>query len=130
VDATGAALEPPANPGVPSGLSAGLEASLNPKHQLPPIVSVTMVAIDERSAERLCDSNHLPQGGSGSATQSDAMMGLSYSGLFHNSANLEGANTGDLWSLEQMLVQQKVTYRVFTTNVTIRGAKWSRSQTK
>jgi uncharacterized protein (TIGR02599 family) len=130
VDAAGVALQPPANPGVPSGLTPGLAASLNPKHQLPPIVSVTMVAVDERSAERLCDSHNLPQGGAGAATQSDAMMGLNYSGLFLNSANLEGANTGDLWSLEQALVKEKVTYRVFTTNVTIRGAKWSRSQTK
>jgi len=128
------------NPG-PNGYAGGnsnIAASINPKNQLPPIVSVTMVAIDDRSAERLFDKYCTPfnPDGSGgpsrlSPSPAEATMGLSnyMTGLFTNSLTLETTN-GDLAVLEAALTGEGCTYRVFTTNVTIRGAKWSRSQTK
>ena len=123
------------NPGGYTGGTTGLLAALNPKNQLPPIVTVTMVAIDERSAERLSDK-YCTSANQSTPSLSDATMGLSqsmgatYSGLFANSLNLETPLTGDLALLEAALTKEKCSYRVFTTNVTIRGAKWSRSQTK
>ena len=117
---------------------------INPKNQLPPILTVTMVAIDERSAERLADK-YCQGAAQGSPTQSQAAMGLdiaaskvgvNYSNLFTDAARLEDdTNTsqpgdGDLYDIERILTNEGCTYRVFTSNVSIRGAKWSRVQTK
>jgi uncharacterized protein (TIGR02599 family) len=86
---------------------------LNPRNQLPPVVQLTMVAIDDRSAEKLgLDS-----------TKSDVFE-IVKSKLFTNTANF----TDDLATLEATLAQKKVRYRIFTTNVHIRAAKWSREQ--
>ncbi len=93
---------------------------LNPKNQLPPVVQVTMVAIDEVSASRL----------NLNAKSGDL---LRLNGKFVESAKftsdlalapLRGADD----SLENKLLALKSSYRVFTTNVPIRAAKWSREQ--
>jgi uncharacterized protein (TIGR02599 family) len=78
-------------------------------NQLPPMVQVTMVAIDEASALRLAQRNGVapPDFGLGNRfKQSDQYL-------------------TDLQALEKNLVSQKVTYRVFSTNVPILQAKWS-----
>lgn len=85
------------------------DPKINPKNQLPPVVQVTMVAIDEDSAARL------------------AAQGIDDLGVGH----LFGTNTPenfreDLAKLEETLQGYNVKYRVFTTDVPIRGAKWSR----
>ncbi|MEI9895871.1 MAG: Verru_Chthon cassette protein C [Chthoniobacter sp.] len=141
------------NPGASGGTDPGM---IMPKNQLPPILTVTMVALDERSAQRLADtychnvemtsqSVHGNQRVTGSA--SEMVMGLdvaagkvtpavTYANLFTDATRLEDdPNTqtpgdGDLYDLERILVHEKLTYRVFTSNVSIRGAKWSRVQTK
>jgi len=94
------------------------DARLNPIHQLPPLLQVTMVAIDEMSADRL-----------------DFYAGtrdpFGINRRFRRSADFtrDLALAGDASSLENTLVDMKVNYRIFTTNVVIRGAKWSREQT-
>ena len=92
----------------------------NTKNQLPPVVQVVMVAIDETSARQLEDRNG-----------SDPYLGISYEALFNNPTLLQdiGRKPGDLSNFENTLTKNKVSYRTFSTNVTIRGAKWSRSQT-
>jgi hypothetical protein len=156
------------NPGpYASGAST---AQINPKNQLPPIVNVTMVAIDERSARRLDDRYGTGPSGTG---QGSYYMGLDqaaanvpgcppFRALFTNQnvkdgggIQLEGplgptsgANALDQkdWSdlnyLQQILIHamdlpntsqhqpEPITYRIFTSNVTIKGAKWSRLQTQ
>lgn len=85
---------------------------LNPKNQLPPVVQLTMIAIDDKSADKLnLDS-----------TKAD-VFGVSK--LFTNTQNFDA----DLATLEGTLATSKVRYRIFTTNVHIRAAKWSREQT-
>ena len=114
------------NPGANGGADPGM---LCPKNQLPPIVMVTMIAVDERSAERLDDK--YPQ--APDVVAASTAPGANYSQLFKNAANLENPAApggSDLYKYEQILQYEKVTYRVFTTNVTIRGAKWSRMETK
>jgi uncharacterized protein (TIGR02599 family) len=103
---------------------------LNTINQLPPVVQVVMVAIDEPSARRLedlygtSDQDYL-----GINYYPDPVTGLN---LFTNPASLDdNASTGakgDLTRLQDLLVSKKASYRVFSTNVSIRGAKWSRSQ--
>lgn len=96
---------------------------LNPRNQLPPVVQVVMVAIDEPSARTLEDRDG-----------SDPFLGINYSTIFQNPANLEDnpstpeAGDGDLAKLEKLLTEKRASYRIFSTNVSIRGAKWSRNQ--
>jgi len=90
------------------------DAELNTKNQLPPVVQVTMVAVDEASAKKLASSTTSPTTG-----------GLEYGELFRRPEQY----TDDLASFEkQLALTQRAAYRVFTTNVNIRGAKWSVSQ--
>lgn len=94
--------------------SAGL---LNSKDQLPPLVQVTMVAIDETSALRL---NFDKNGGDKFGLAKKFQKSAAY--------NSDLLLTGAPDSLEKTLNQQRVNYRIFSTNVVIRGAKWSREQ--
>ena len=102
--------------GVPDGRYR--DARLNPVHQLPPVLQVTMVAIDEASALRLdfYSSTRDPFG---------------ISRRFRQSADFtrDLALSGDSRSLENTLAEMRVNYRVFTTSIPMRGAKWSREQT-
>lgn len=101
---------------------------LNTINQLPPVVQVVMVAIDEPSARRLEDRYG-----------SDQYLGINYTpdqltslNLFTDPAVLDDnattGKTGDLSRIQNSLVSRKLSYRIFSTNVSIRGAKWSRSQ--
>jgi uncharacterized protein (TIGR02599 family) len=97
---------------------------LNPKHQLPPIVQIVMVAIDEPSAERLAREY-----------AEHPSHGILYGDLFTRPERLEDnpatkePNDGDVEKFTSHLTNDlKATWRVFSTNVSIRGAKWSRSQ--
>jgi uncharacterized protein (TIGR02599 family) len=90
----------------------------NPKSQLPPVLQITVVAIDEASAGRL-----------NLTADSSDIVGLS--GKFSSTANyssdlLRNPSAGSGASLENTLVARKVNYRIFTTSVAIRSAKWSR----
>lgn len=77
------------------------------KNQLPPLVQVTMVTIDEASAER-----YEKMRGSGAPD-------FVPSSLFRNPAGFEN----DLERLEHHLADLKLNYRVLTTDVSLRGAK-------
>jgi uncharacterized protein (TIGR02599 family) len=84
------------------------------RHQLPPFVQVTMVALDETSAVRLAKGNQAPD------LVSTSAVGGGFSG-FTDAAKFQE----DLALLEKSLSEKGLVYRVFTTNVHIRGAKWS-----
>jgi uncharacterized protein (TIGR02599 family) len=83
-------------------------------NQLPPIVSVTMIAIDEPSAQRVADryKDELPD-------WSD--------GLFLR-AGSEQEFRDEIADFEKRLATDptKPAYRTFSTDVVIRGSKWSR----
>ena len=89
----------------------------NPTNQLPPVLQITMVAIDEASAIRL-----------GFGAGSDDIFGAA--AKFTKSADYSKdlLQSKDPASLEATLISKRVNYRIFSTNVTIRGAKWSREQ--
>jgi uncharacterized protein (TIGR02599 family) len=79
------------------------------QHLLPPVVSVTLVAIDEASAQRLAREN--PQG----------VPELIPTGSFAETANF----SRDLAALEASLVARKLNYRIFTAAVPMRNSKWN-----
>lgn len=97
----------------------GANRLLNPKNQLPPVVQVTMVAVDEASAVRM-----------NPADLSASLKKFSKAADFNKDLKLDLAGDENS-SLENKLTSKavKANYRIFTTNVPIRAAKWSRSQT-
>lgn len=84
--------------------ASGTEVQLPTENQLPPVVEVILVAIDESAAQRLGDSGV-----------------AELSGRFTQTAQFES----DLGQLEAALKSRKFRYRVFRATVAIRGAKWS-----
>lgn len=80
------------------------------QHLLPPLVRIAMVAIDQPSAETLAMTS----------TASPDLLGSS--GASFSSAS---AMDSDLLTLGNYLVSQKINYRIFTTVVGLKQAKWS-----
>lgn len=120
-DSTGVKLAPTYDYDSTVDTTAGnpnADQELNPKNQLPPVVQVTLVAVDEASAVRMSP-----------ATVNNVRAKLA--GLFTNAAQFETDLRKDPTSsadssLESYLISQKINYRIFTANVSLRGAKWSR----
>lgn len=89
------------------------DPALNPQHQLPPVVRVTIVAIDEPSASRIDHGPNMP----------DLQLPKLFATDTADSANNYAS---DLATLQARLTQLHCSSRVFTTDVIIRGAKWSK----
>jgi uncharacterized protein (TIGR02599 family) len=81
-------------------------------HQLPPLVEVIMVAIDETSAQRLA------------AESGTNPPDLGQDKLFKSLSTIADVDK-DLDTLEKTLVDRKLNYRIYRSVVGIRGAKWS-----
>lgn len=90
-------------------------------NQMPPLLHVTMVAIDEQSAQRICTGPTPPD------------LGLSK--LFTKASQLDADLKRDPVSfpqlandpsLEAALIRNRINYRIFETDIAIRGAKWSK----
>lgn len=81
-------------------------------NQLPPLLHIVLVAIDENSAQRICTQTTAPD--------------LGVSSLFKT----ESALNTDLKTLEDKLMAksggQPLNYRFFETDIALRGAKWSK----
>jgi uncharacterized protein (TIGR02599 family) len=102
---------------------SGLYTSLTPSttsnlhsNQLPPLVQVTMVAIDEPSAILLAQQN---------GANPPALVS---STAFRDATKFSSGDSNnplDLETLEASLSQKHLKYKVFSTTVSIRGAKWS-----
>ncbi|MFZ4778841.1 MAG: Verru_Chthon cassette protein C [Terrimicrobiaceae bacterium] len=87
-------------------------ASSNPKNQLPPLIEVIMVVIDEQSAAQVCTGATAPD--------------LGVSGpRFQSVSNL----TTNLADLEKDLVAKRLNYQIFRTTLALPGARWSTQQT-
>jgi len=80
--------------------------------QLPPLLRIVMVAVDEKSAARLTTGSTPP-----TAFQLNA-------GWFQNPAKLDD----DLAALEKQLIDAKVDFRIFNQVIPLRGAKFSAQQ--
>lgn len=79
-------------------------------HQLPPVLQVTMVAIDEPSAARLCTEATPPP-----------QIVSAFNGLFQSASQESFDN--DMQTLEKRLAETGVNFRVFTTLVPLRESK-------
>ncbi|XHR27120.1 MAG: prepilin-type N-terminal cleavage/methylation domain-containing protein [Chthoniobacteraceae bacterium] len=92
-----------------------LNATANPQpvtaNQLPPIMQVTMVAIDEAFAKRAENGSTPP-----------AKITAALAGKFTVTSEFEN----DLSKLEMALQDAKIPYRVFSSAVAIRESKWTK----
>lgn len=77
------------------------------RNQMPPLVRLTLVAIDETSAIRLENGATMPA--------------LIQAGWFGVSGNYNN----DIEALRSSFSEQKISFKVFSSLVAIRGAKWS-----
>ncbi|MGB8356460.1 MAG: Verru_Chthon cassette protein C [Chthoniobacteraceae bacterium] len=106
--------------GTNMGAAQLADKNLNPKNQLPPIIQVTMVAVDEASYGRFQSGTTMP-----------ANLGLAT--LFQTAGsttdNTVPGYAKDLQTLQNTLLANKINYRVFTSSIKIKGAKWSEDQT-
>jgi len=92
---------------------------INPRHQLPPIIRITMVAIDEKSASRLAKEEQT----------NNALQRMLRDDLFQVNRNNNAMDySTDMRTLENFLKSKNINYRVFTTSVNINAAKWTRDQ--
>lgn len=96
------ATAPAAPPVVPQPIS---------ENQLPPVVQLCLVAIDEASAKRLASEN------------GNSPPDLVDPGWFQTAT--ETAFAADLKALEDSLISRGVAFRIFNAAVPVRGAKWS-----
>ena len=79
-------------------------------HQLPPLVRLVLIAVDETSMIQIMGNS-----------KSQPNLGFNYSTVFQNPANL----TTDIATVSAALTAKHVNFRVFQTDVPIRGANWS-----
>lgn len=86
-------------------------------HQLPPLINVTMVAIDEAAANRLINPTVTD------VTTAITALGLpsDYTSLFTTDSQYDT----DLQMLENALVARKIPYRIFSSTIPLRGSRWS-----
>ena len=84
------------------------------QHLLPPLVTLTMVALDEASAQNWAASR-----------SNKAVDILSESGAPFTTAL---QYSSDMDTLKTYLTQQKLNYRVFTSTLVLRNAQWDANQ--
>lgn len=89
-----------------SGKSYAVQRS---RHQLPPLLRFTMVVLDEASAIKLSE-----QSGS-------AFPDLGLDELFVDAKKY----TSDLTEFENQLIKKELKYRIFSTMIRLRNARWS-----
>lgn len=87
------------------------------QHLLPPLLKVTMIALDQRAGEALSANE---------TVRSEILEAAA--GLFQNAAqfqqDLDGVDD-ESGTLEALLLENKINYRVFTTTIAPRAARWS-----
>ena len=91
------------------------------ENQLPPLVQVTMVTIDEASAARLEQISN----GDPATMVSKLGLGTLFQQVGSLTDNSQPGYAQDLKTLTDKLQSLHLNYRVFNTDVSIRGAKWS-----
>lgn len=95
------------------------DPALNPRNQLPSLLEITLVAVDEKSFARFQGADSTPRD-------------LGLGNLFRTVGNLKDSSQAgyakDLETLKTTLTRNKIDYRVFTLTVTINSARWSKEQ--
>lgn len=93
---------------------SGAETTPQPvtAHQLPPVLLVTMIVLDEKSARRIEDGSSEP-----------AVITKALSGKFTSQS--EEQFKRDLRDVEDALKEARLNYRVYSTSISLKESKWS-----
>ena len=91
------------------------------RNQLPPLIELVLVAIDEPSAQRLAQLYGGTDGSSPPFANGTVRAKVDLDTLFKDPTKLEA----DILTLEDGLNKLQVSYRVFRTTVAMHGAKWT-----
>jgi len=91
------------------------------RNQLPPIMELVVVAIDEPSAQKLAQLYGGADGSSPPFANASVLAKLDLDALFKESTKLEA----DIKTIGEGLASLQVSYRVFRTTVAMHGAKWT-----
>ncbi|MCF7784691.1 MAG: Verru_Chthon cassette protein C [Prosthecobacter sp.] len=89
------------------------------QHLLPPLLRVSMVALDERSGEFLAREEN---------SQMRAQLLTAIAGKLQNAASLSeelDGSQGKVGTLVQLLLDQKLNYRIFSTTIALKQSRWS-----
>jgi len=89
------------------------QARINPRHQLPPVLEIAAVVIDERSAARVEWGTTPPD------------LGVDFTALFHEADQMEA----DLAAVRDALTRRGLDARIFRQSVPLVSARWSHEQT-
>lgn len=92
-----------------SSTTSSSDPAVNSKNQLPPVLMVTLVAIDEVSAKRMANGSSPPG--------FDSMLQT----LFTDASQY----ASDLNTLQTTLGNQKINHRIFTGNISLRSSRWT-----
>lgn len=103
----------PLNPGVsPAGFG-----SQGTQHLLPPLIKITMIVVDTAAAERLAEDTTLRSSVAGALQ-----------GRFVDATGLDNPGSAyhqDLAAIQAFLVERRINYRIFSTTVIMKQARWS-----
>lgn len=91
------------------------------RNQLPPLIELIVVSIDEPSAQRLAAQYGGSDGSSPPFADGTVRAAVDLDALFNDPTKLED----DIKSLEAGLASLHVSYRIFRTGVAMHGAKWT-----
>jgi len=83
-------------------------------HQIPPLLEIAMVAVDETSAGRLLKH-------STTSAEAQSALGINLATLFQSASSLDA----DLDTLGRALKEKNVGYRIFRTTIPLRSGKWN-----
>jgi len=89
------------------------------QHLLPPLLKVSMIALDERSGEFLAREEN---------SQMRTELLTSIAGKLQNAASLVEELDGDqgkTGTLVQLLLDKKLNYRIFSTTIALKQSRWS-----
>lgn len=111
-DQTGATLAPEL---LYDSTLARQDAATNSKNQLPPVIQATLVAIEEKTAIQMAKDSEPPDFGLGTK--------------FGNRPGAAADVDKELEELQKSLSEKKAAFRVFTSNILVRSARWSTEQT-
>ena len=106
------------NPGAPTPPNVAGQISQGTQHLLPPLLNITMIAVDSVGGETLAQSANGIQKELSDELAKDFKSATGYN-------DPDSAYNKDLASVTSLLVKKHINYRVFTTTVILKQAKWS-----
>ncbi len=100
------------------GAAAPAAGTQGTQHLLPPLLKITMVALDSAAGERLAEDGN---------TSQQERLAARLAPLFHTAADYNSPTSQyhrDLSALEEFLGDEKLNYRVFTSTIVLKEARW------